>query len=75
MTLRSGNQTLVASSSATGSYPITFTSTTTRVCKIINGNTLQAVSAGTCSITASQRGDANYFANSVFKSFVLRSGR
>ena len=76
MTLRSGNQTLVASSSATGSYPITFTSTTTRVCKIINGNTLQAVSAGTCSITASQRGDATYLpANNVIKSFVLRSGR
>jgi len=76
MTVSSGDQVLSATSSAAGPLTVKFTSTTPAVCRIINGNTLQAVSAGTCSITASQAGNATYSAaNNVIKSFVLASAR
>jgi hypothetical protein len=76
MTVTSADQVLSATSSAAGSLTVKFTSTTPAVCRIINGNTLQAVSAGTCSITASQAGNATYSAaNNVIKSFVLASAR
>jgi hypothetical protein len=76
MTVTSGDQVLSATSSAAGPLTVKFTSTTPAVCRIINGNTLQAVSAGTCSITASQAGNATYSAaNNVIKSFVLASAR
>jgi hypothetical protein len=76
MTVSSGDQTLSATSSAAGSLTVKFTSTTPAVCTIIGTNTLHAVSAGTCSITASQAGNATYaVASNVIKSFVLASAR
>jgi hypothetical protein len=70
MTMTSDPQTLVATSSADGSYPVTFT-TTSPACSI-SGTTLTVVSAGTCSITASQAGDGTYLAAAnVSKSFVI----
>jgi len=61
MTMTTADQALVATSSATGSYPVTFTSTTLSTCTIVNG-AIHVVSAGTCSITASQAGDGTYAA-------------
>jgi hypothetical protein len=72
MTMASGDQTLSATSSAAGSLTVKFTSTTPAVCTIIGTNTLHAVSAGTCSITASQAGNATYaVANNVIKSLII----
>ena len=76
MTVTSDPQGLIASSNANGPLTVKFTSTTTRVCRIINGNTLQVVSVGACSITASQAGNATYAAaRNVVKSLVLASGK
>jgi hypothetical protein len=50
--------TLTATSSAGGSYPVSFTSTTTGVCTITPTGTLTFVTAGSCSINANQAGDA-----------------
>jgi len=71
MTVTSTDQPLVATSNATGSYPVTFTSTTLSTCTIVNG-AIHVVSAGTCSITASQAGDGTYAAaSSVSKSITI----
>jgi uncharacterized protein YaiE (UPF0345 family) len=71
MTMTSNPQPLVATSSAGGSYPVDFASTTSSICTVANG-AVQAVAAGTCSITASQAGDGTYLAASnVSKSFVI----
>ncbi|QPS09804.1 DUF4347 domain-containing protein [Delftia acidovorans] len=50
--------TLTATSSAGGSYPVSFTSTTTGVCTITPTGTLTFVTAGSCTINANQPGDA-----------------
>jgi hypothetical protein len=71
MTTTTADQALVATSSATGSYPVTLASTTLSTCTIVNG-AIHVVSAGTCSITASQTGDGTYLpASSVTKSFAI----
>lgn len=57
MTVGDADQTLVATSDS--GLSVTLTSTTTSVCRIVSGD-LHAVSAGTCSITASQAGDSTY---------------
>ena len=76
MTMTSGDQVLNATSSAGGSYPVRFTSTTTSVCKVVDGNILRAVSAGTCSVIASQPGDARYLpANNVSRSLILSTAK
>jgi hypothetical protein len=54
VTVSSAPQTLVATSSAGSMYPVTF-STTSTACSI-SGTTLTVISAGTCSITATQAG-------------------
>ncbi|MHC9086950.1 fibronectin type III domain-containing protein [Luteimonas sp. RIT-PG2_3] len=54
--------TLTASSSAGGSYPIGFTSSTTGVCTTTAGGALTFVSAGSCTINANQAGDTSYLA-------------
>jgi hypothetical protein len=74
MTVSSADQTISASSSA--GLSVRFSSTTPKVCTIVSSNKIKAVSAGTCSITASQAGDASYLAaKNVIKSFVLASAR
>jgi uncharacterized protein YaiE (UPF0345 family) len=71
MTMTSSPQTLVATSSAGISYPVTLTSTTSSICTVVNG-AIQVVSAGTCSITASRSGDGNYLpAINVVRSIAI----
>ncbi|WP_279213586.1 DUF4347 domain-containing protein [Delftia acidovorans] len=50
--------TLTATSSAGGSYPVSFTSSTMGVCTITSTGTLTFVTAGSCTINANQAGDA-----------------
>lgn len=59
-----GNQTLgiappALSATATSGLPVTITSATPAVCTVSN-NSLTLVAAGTCSLRASQSGDASY---------------
>lgn len=61
--------TLVATSSA--GLGVTFTSLTSSVCTV-NGSVLALVSAGTCSISASQAGNSSYAAaSSLVRSFTV----
>ena len=56
---------------ASSGLPVSYTSTTTGACTIA-GSTISFVSAGACSITASQAGDANYVdATSVTRTFSI----
>ena len=56
---------------ASSGLPVSYASTTTGVCTIA-GSTISFVAAGTCSITASQAGDATYVAaTSVTRSFNI----
>jgi hypothetical protein len=74
MTVSSAAQTISASSTA--GLSVRFISTTPKICQIVNGNKIGVVSAGTCSITASQAGDATYLAaKNVIKSFVISTAR
>jgi hypothetical protein len=57
MTVGGSNQTV--SPTASSSLTVTLTSTTTGICTVA-GFVITAVSPGTCSITASQAGNANY---------------
>jgi len=50
-----------ASATATSGLAVTFTSNTTSVCSV-SGSTVTGVSAGTCTITASQIGNSTYLA-------------
>ncbi|CAN2193493.1 Fibronectin type III [Candidatus Nanopelagicaceae bacterium] len=64
---------LVATASPSG-YTVTFASTTTGVCTV-SGTALTILTAGTCSITASQNGNPSYSAaTDVVKSFSVYSG-
>ncbi len=71
-----GNQTLgttpaALSASANSGLPVQFASASPSVC-MVNGTTLTLVSAGTCSITASQPGNGSYAAApSVTQSFSV----
>ena len=70
VTVSSTPQTLSATSSAGPSYPVSF-ATSSAAC-LISGTTLTVVSAGPCSITASQAGDGTYLAaRSVVKSLTI----
>ncbi len=51
---------LSATGGASGN-PVTFASTTTGVCTV-SGSTVTIISAGTCSLTANQAGNDNYYA-------------
>ncbi len=65
----SGNVTLLASASS--GLPVSFASTTTGVCTVA-GNLVTLAGAGTCSITASQAGNASYAAASnVVQAFTV----
>ena len=71
-----GNVTLGAASftitaTASSGLTVTFASTTPSVCTV-SGNTVSIVAAGTCSITASQGGNASYAAATpVTRSFAV----
>ena len=59
------------SATASSGLPVTFASTTTAVCTVA-GTTVTIVAPGTCSIAASQAGNANYLAApSVTQSFAV----
>jgi hypothetical protein len=71
MSLTSVPQPLVATSSAGSLYPISFSSNTTSICSVIAG-AINVLTVGTCSITASQAGDAIYAtASRVAKSVLI----
>ena len=58
--------------SASSGLAVSFTSSTGAVCTVA-GNTVTSQSAGTCTITASQAGDANFLAAAdVARSFAIR---
>ena len=60
---------------ASSGLPVSYASTTTGVCTIA-GSTISFVAAGTCSITASQAGNATYApATPVTQSFSVTAGR
>ena len=52
---------IVSATGGASSSPVVFASTTASVCNV-SGNTVTMLSAGTCSLTANQAGDANYSA-------------
>jgi hypothetical protein len=68
--------TVTLNASASSGLAVGFTSTTTGVCTTsgTNGATVTFVSAGSCAITASQAGDANYAAAEVSESFAISQG-
>lgn len=74
-----GDQTLgtappALQATASSGLPVTITSTTTPVCTV-SGTALTLVAAGTCSLTASQAGDATFApAPSVTRSFTVTGG-
>jgi hypothetical protein len=63
------------SASADSGLPVTLTSSAPTVCTV-SGTTATTVKAGPCTITASQRGDANYTrAPEVRRSFQVKNGQ
>jgi subtilisin family serine protease len=48
------------SASSTSSLTVTFTTNNTAICTIVSGNTLRAVSQGSCTVTASQAGNTAF---------------
>ncbi len=52
---------ITLNATASSGLPVSFTASPSTVCTV-NGNTLTAVASGTCTVTASQPGDANYAA-------------
>jgi len=69
MTLGGSTQTVAPT--ATSSLTVALTSTTTGICTVA-GNVITAVASGTCSITASQSGNATYAAaTDVVRTFTI----
>ena len=59
------------SATASSGLPVSFSSTTSGVCTV-SGSTVTILAAGTCSITATQAGNANYSAaNPVIQAFTV----
>ncbi len=66
-----GTTPFTINASASSGLPVTFTSTTSAVCGVY-GSTVAIISAGTCSIAASQAGNASYSAaTNVTQSFTV----
>ncbi len=66
--------TLTATTDATGGLVPTFTSSTPAVCTITSGGVLTFVTAGDCTISADQAGDASYLAaTQVTQSFTVNA--
>jgi len=75
MTLGSGDQTLVATSSAGSSYTVSFVSATPSVCSVVLG-AIHPLTAGTCTISATQNGDSSYVAAAlVARSLTITAGQ
>jgi hypothetical protein len=73
MNRASGDETLTATSSASLS-PIVFTSNTPSFCTIVTegqSSKVHTVAPGTCSITASHAGNANFAAGATTRTFVI----
>ena len=68
-----GNPPFTVTATASSGLPVSFSSLTTPVCTIsVSGNTVTIVAAGTCTIRASQAGDATYApAANVDRSFTV----
>lgn len=67
-----GTPPFVVSATASSGLPVAFSSTTTPVCTV-SGSTVTIVAAGTCAITASQAGNANYLAApAVTQTFTVK---
>lgn len=67
-----GSSPSTVSATATSSLPVSFASTTTSVCTATSTGTVSIIAVGTCSITASQGGNANFAAaTSVSQSFMV----
>jgi hypothetical protein len=65
-----GNPPFTVTAAAASGLPVSFSSLTTAVCTV-SGNTVTIVAAGTCTIRASQAGDATYApAPSVDRTFT-----
>ena len=61
--------------SASSNLTVAYSTTTAPVCTVTNGGTISFVSAGTCSITASQAGNTNFVAaTAVTQSFTVTPG-
>ena len=69
-----GSAPLTLSATASSGLAVTFASTTPSVCTV-SGNTVTVVGTGTCSVTASQAGNANFApAASVTQAFSVTGG-
>ena len=67
-----GGSTQTVAPTASSSLTVTLTSTTTGICTV-TGFVITAVATGTCSITASQAGDANFLsATDLIRSFAIQ---
>ena len=65
----------VVSAAASSGLAVTFASLTSAVCTV-NGNNVTLVAAGTCTVRASQTGDANFYAApNVDQSFAVRTAQ
>ncbi|MFZ5797288.1 MAG: beta strand repeat-containing protein [Thermodesulfobacteriota bacterium] len=68
-----GDADFPVSATATSGLSVSYASTTTGVC-MVSGDTVSLVAPGTCSLTASQAGDAQYNAAAdVSRSFMVRA--
>ena len=66
-----GQAPIALNASSSSGLPVGFASSTTAIC-IVNGNNVTLVAAGTCTIVASQAGNATYTAaNAVTQSFTI----
>jgi hypothetical protein len=63
----------VSATASSGLTAITFASTTTSVCTV-SGSTVSFVGAGTCTVQATQAGNANYNPASKTQTFAVGSG-
>ena len=65
----------VPAATASSGLAVTYATTTTGVCTVTSGGSITLVSAGNCSITASQAGNSNYVAaTDVTRSFAVTKG-
>lgn len=70
---RLGNASLTVVATASSGLPVSIASLTTQVCTV-SGNTVSLVAAGTCTLSASQSGDASHAAApTIVRSFVISS--
>jgi hypothetical protein len=70
-----GSGPIALTATSTSGLPVSFTSLTTGVCTISNTATLNLVGAGTCTVNASQGGNANYAAAATVPgSFTVAPG-